>query len=74
MEYLVEVKYNKKIETYAFFTDINECKTNNANCAHQCVNTNGSYHCKCHLGYSRNPDNTTCKSIHTLGKHTKLQC
>ena len=54
------------------FTDINECKTNNANCAQQCVNTNGSYYCKCQLGYSRNPDNITCESIHVLHKHTKL--
>ncbi|XP_066302870.1 fibulin-1-like [Branchiostoma lanceolatum] len=31
--------------------DINECSRNNGDCSHNCVNTNGSYHCTCRAGY-----------------------
>ncbi|CAH1238873.1 THBS4 [Branchiostoma lanceolatum] len=32
-------------------TDINECSSNNGGCDHNCVNTDGSYHCTCRSGY-----------------------
>ncbi|XP_019631685.1 PREDICTED: fibrillin-1-like [Branchiostoma belcheri] len=31
--------------------DVNECSSNNGGCAHNCVNTDGSYHCTCRTGY-----------------------
>lgn len=41
---------------YYFFpiliTDINECDTNNENCEQICENSQGSYQCKCHSGFS----------------------
>lgn len=32
--------------------DINECDTNNGNCDQICENSQGSYQCKCHSGFS----------------------
>ncbi|KAI8515729.1 hypothetical protein Bbelb_065420 [Branchiostoma belcheri] len=32
-------------------TDVNECSSNNGGCAHNCVNTDGSYRCTCRFGY-----------------------
>ncbi|XP_066302790.1 fibulin-1-like [Branchiostoma lanceolatum] len=32
-------------------TEINECQSNNGGCDHNCVNTDGSYHCTCRTGY-----------------------
>ncbi|XP_019631490.1 PREDICTED: neurogenic locus notch homolog protein 1-like [Branchiostoma belcheri] len=48
-------------------TDINECSSNNGGCAHNCVNTDGSYYCTCRTGYqlsgSRNcVDKNECSS------------
>jgi hypothetical protein len=33
------------------FEDIDECNSNLNRCAHKCVNTNGSFYCKCLTGY-----------------------
>ena len=33
-------------------TDINECDTNNGNCDQICENSQGSYQCECHSGFS----------------------
>ena len=41
-------------------TDINECATNNGNCAQNCSNTVGSYLCSCGVGYIINANNRTC--------------
>ena len=40
--------------------DINECKTENGNCAQACHNTKGSYHCTCFAGYSLDTDQYNC--------------
>ena len=40
--------------------DINECHSNNGNCQHNCVNTNGSYHCTCNAGYLLHSDQRRC--------------
>lgn len=40
-----------------FFSDIDECKENPNVCgAGECVNTLGSFHCRCEEGYSVKPD------------------
>ena len=31
-----------------FFTDKDECATNNGGCQHVCRNTIGAYYCSCH--------------------------
>ncbi|CAK8672995.1 unnamed protein product [Clavelina lepadiformis] len=42
--------------------DINECQS--SPCSEQCVNTIGSYHCRCDTpGYQLSPDNRTCTDM-----------
>ena len=40
--------------------DINECSVNNGGCAQNCINTNGSYHCECNVGFVSVNDGTQC--------------
>ena len=40
-------------------SDINECETIPNLCSHNCHNTEGSYECSCHSGYSVDPDNSS---------------
>ena len=41
-------------------SDINECLTNNGNCAQLCNNTDGSYKCSCGSGYALAANDITC--------------
>ncbi|CAH1271562.1 FBN3 [Branchiostoma lanceolatum] len=34
-----------------YWCNVDECSNNNGGCAHNCVNTAGSYHCTCRTGY-----------------------
>ena len=36
------------------------------NCAEVCVNTYGTYHCACNIGYTLNADGITCRGISEL--------
>ena len=49
------------------FADVDECLDRKVNCQDNsvCVNTNGSYNCKCFNGYFKDGD--TC-----VGKSTKI--
>ena len=49
-------------------TYVDECTDNNGNCSHDCVNTDGSYYCKCHPGYILQSNKHECegKWIHTF--------
>ena len=51
-----------------YSTDVDECLDNNGNCSHDCVNTEGSYYCKCPAGYILQPNYHVCegKWIHTF--------
>lgn len=40
-------------------SDVNECAPPSAPCAHHCINTVGSYHCRCKEGF-RLEENATC--------------
>ena len=51
--------------TYIAITDIDECLDNNGNCSNDCVNTEGSYYCKCPAGYHLQPNNRICKGKHS---------
>ena len=42
-----------------YVSDINECRGNHS-CHQICVNTRGSFFCKCSPGYEFGPDNKTC--------------
>ncbi|KAJ9574522.1 hypothetical protein L9F63_008316, partial [Diploptera punctata] len=41
--------------------DVDECHEKTADCEQICINTEGSYHCGCHDGFSLRPDNRTCE-------------
>ena len=43
------------------YTDVDECLDNNGNCSHDCVNTNGSYHCECPVGYILQSNKRNCE-------------
>ena len=44
------------------FTDIDECNENvKNNCSHMCINSPGSYYCKCPNGFHMSQDNKSCK-------------
>ena len=40
--------------------DIDECKTSNGGCDHDCNNTIGSHYCSCHDGYTLGEDKLSC--------------
>ena len=48
--------------------DNDECRTGNHNCEQKCVNTEGSYSCKCLSGYELRRDKRTCngKTVMTI--------
>ncbi len=47
---------------FAFLADMNECALGNGGCDHQCVNTGGSFMCRCRPGYDLQPDKFSCRS------------
>ncbi|XP_037084279.1 tolloid-like protein 2 [Pollicipes pollicipes] len=44
-----------------FFTDKDECSTDNGGCHHRCVNTVGSYICLCDNGFTLHENGHDCK-------------
>ncbi|KAK9878934.1 hypothetical protein WA026_003756 [Henosepilachna vigintioctopunctata] len=44
-----------------YFTDRDECSSNNGGCQHECVNTLGSYICTCHSGFTLGENGRDCK-------------
>lgn len=40
--------------------DVDECLTGQAMCAHQCLNTRGSFKCTCNPGYELGADGKQC--------------
>ena len=49
-----------------FGIDIDECQMDLDNCAEVCVNTYGTYHCACNIGYTLNADGITCRGTYTI--------
>ena len=41
-------------------SDVNECLLNNGGCEHACVNTLGSFQCRCPRGYILDSNRRTC--------------
>ena len=41
-------------------SDNDECHLDASGCNQTCVNTDGSYYCKCETGYYLSKDNHTC--------------
>ena len=50
---------NKWLVTFVTL-DINECTHDNGGCDHICINTKGSFHCKCKPGYILGEDGKSC--------------
>ena len=50
----------KLLKNISLPTDVNECNSNNGNCAQVCTNTVGSYSCSCNTGYRLASDSRTC--------------
>ena len=46
-----------------FTADVNECASKNGACDHTCNDTDGSYYCTCHDGFSLDSDNRGCSGI-----------
>uniref|UniRef100_A0A452V7P4 Metalloendopeptidase n=1 Tax=Ursus maritimus TaxID=29073 RepID=A0A452V7P4_URSMA len=44
-----------------FFSDKDECAKDNGGCQHECVNTSGSYLCRCRNGYRLHENGHDCK-------------
>ncbi|GFQ81644.1 dorsal-ventral patterning tolloid-like protein 1, partial [Trichonephila clavata] len=57
-----------------FFTDKDECATNNGGCQHICKNTIGSYACSCHNGFVLHENNHDCKEGKLHRKTGLLSC
>lgn len=45
----------------SYFTETNECATNNGNCLHECINLIGGYKCACAAGYQWNHKRQRCE-------------
>lgn len=50
----------KFISVSFIFSDINECLRSNYICDDQCINTNGSFYCKCNNNNSSSAEGMTC--------------
>lgn len=45
---------------YLLFLDVDECRLDNGNCDHFCVNSLGSYECACKEGYRLGVNRWSC--------------
>ncbi|XP_078662291.1 sushi, von Willebrand factor type A, EGF and pentraxin domain-containing protein 1-like [Branchiostoma floridae x Branchiostoma belcheri] len=43
--------------------DVDECSSSNGGCEQICTNTDGSFHCSCHVGYSLSINSFSCIDI-----------
>ena len=44
--------------------DINECSANNGGCERECLNTPGSYQCRCESGLVLENDKKSCRGTY----------
>lgn len=51
-------------------SDVDECATGLAQCAHGCLNTHGSFKCVCNAGYELGADGRQCYREWTVGGST----
>ena len=57
----------KTLSLFLWFSDIDECSTNNGGCGDNCTNTVGSFTCSCLPGYTLNSaDHKTCDGTYAL--------
>lgn len=46
-----------------YWLDIDECDEDHGGCEHECVNTPGSYQCRCSGGFELREDGRTCRPL-----------
>ncbi|KAJ4427739.1 hypothetical protein ANN_25392, partial [Periplaneta americana] len=61
VEFISDNSVQKSGFAAVFFTDMDECATNNGGCQHECRNTIGSYACSCHNGFMLHENGHDCK-------------
>ena len=52
-----------KSKTFRYCHDVNECAEDNGGCTQECVNIDGSYECRCSVGYFMESDGKTCSDL-----------
>ena len=52
-----------------FCSDIDECEDDRLCANGHCVNTEGSFHCRCYEGYQRTQEGSHCEGEHSLHHH-----
>ena len=48
-------------ETCAYYTEMNECDTDNGGCSQLCTNRDGDFVCSCNAGFTLLDDNINCE-------------
>jgi len=61
LEFLSDNSVQKNGFAAIFFTDKDECATDNGGCQHVCRNTVGAYYCSCHQGFVLHENGHGCK-------------
>ncbi|XP_054716859.1 tolloid-like protein 1 [Uloborus diversus] len=61
IEFISDNSVQKSGFAARFFTDQDECTSNNGGCQQICKNTVGSYQCSCHNGFVLHPNGHDCK-------------
>ncbi len=64
-----------RLKNMALFNviDIDECALGIDNCAHDCMNSHGSYTCSCRTGYTLDADGFTCNGMYMQLLHSSLK-
>ena len=52
-----------------YCSDIDECEDDRLCANGHCVNTEGSFHCRCYEGYQRTQEGSHCEGEHSLRHH-----
>ncbi|CAL1569474.1 unnamed protein product [Knipowitschia caucasica] len=61
VEFKSDNTVSKRGFTAHYFSDVDECSTVNGGCQHECMNTFGSYTCRCRSGFTLHDNKHDCK-------------
>ena len=60
---------NNNTVDHFLHADINECSSNNGGCQHSCVNTVGSFECRCNSGYELASNRLSCNGMSIIQQY-----